>query len=100
MWAFVGGAVEPGETTKEAALREAWEKARIADVDVFGRSPRGSYTYVFSETDRTRQDWVLHGSANLAADGAGRMRSRSSTPRRRPRACASTRSGRRLAEGW
>lgn len=71
-WALVGGAVEPGESPTEAALREAWEEARIEAVDVLREVRRKGYTYVVAEADWTpEQDWVLPGSANLEADGAG-----------------------------
>lgn len=41
-------------------------------MEVFGKVRRGSYTYVLAEADWTpEQDWVLPGSANLEADGAG-----------------------------
>jgi 8-oxo-dGTP pyrophosphatase MutT (NUDIX family) len=35
-WAFPGGAVEPGERTAAAALREAWEEVGLASAEIAG----------------------------------------------------------------
>lgn len=73
-WAFIGGTVEHGETPTEAALREAWEEARLdpATIDVDRVVKRGGYSYVLAETDWTpEQDAVLPHSANVEAKGAG-----------------------------
>lgn len=42
-WVLPKGSIEPGETSREAALREAWEEAGL--IGEVCRAPTGSYTY-------------------------------------------------------
>lgn len=76
-WALVGGGAEPGESPVEAALREAWEEARISpqEVQVLGtwKRPRGrkGYVYVIGQSTEPRpDDPIIPHSCNLEADGA------------------------------
>lgn len=76
-WACIGGAIERGETPRDAALREAWEEDQI-DPDgltVQGTlpgtdHPEWSYTYVVAEAARsvtprvsTGRGWESDGAA-------------------------------------
>ncbi len=75
-WALIGGALEPGETPTEAALREAAEEERldlatVRPVRTFAGTthPEWTYTYVLVETARP-EDPVLPVSGGWESDGA------------------------------
>ena len=75
-WALIGGAIEPGETATEAALREAHEEegldpGSVAVVRTFvgTEHPEWTYTYVLVEAPRAA-DPVFSPGAGWESDGA------------------------------
>jgi 8-oxo-dGTP pyrophosphatase MutT (NUDIX family) len=75
-WALIGGAIEPGETATEAALREAHEEegldpGRVAVVRTFAGTvhPEWTYTYVLVEATRAA-DPVFSTGGGWESDGA------------------------------
>jgi 8-oxo-dGTP diphosphatase len=75
-WALIGGAIEPGETPADAALREAYEEegldpATVRVVRTFTGTdhPDWTYSYVVTETERP-DDPVLVASGGWESDGA------------------------------
>lgn len=81
-WAFIGGAIERGESAVDAALREAVEEEgldprRVSPLETIAglTHPEWTYTYVLAEGDRedTRLlgrswDWESDGTAWVAID--------------------------------